>query len=145
MKATEIDHICIAVHDLDKSRAQYESILGLSPDGEYEAPSESIRVVRYYLGSLALELMEPLTPDCEVARFLERKGEGVYLIAYRVEDVAAGLAELKARGLPTIDSAPRRLVGYKYAFITPPRMLGGVLTEVIEGEFDRSYDDPSTE
>lgn len=145
MKATEVDHICIAVHDLARARQRYESILGLTPDGEYEAASESIRVVRYYLGSVALELMEPTTPHCEVARFLDRRGEGVFLISYRVDGVAEGLADLKARGLPTIDERPRRLMGNNYAFVTPPGMLGGVLTEVLDGDFDRSYDEPSTE
>lgn len=145
MKATDIDHICIAVRDLNQARKQYEDILGLTPHGEYEASSESIRVVRYYLGEVALELMEPMNDDCEVSRFIDKKGEGVFLISYRVDGVASGLAELKDKGLPTIDQKPRRLMGNNYAFITPPNMLGGVLTEIVDGDFDGSYEDPSTE
>jgi methylmalonyl-CoA/ethylmalonyl-CoA epimerase len=143
MKATEIDHICIAVKDLDQARKHYEEILGLEPHGEYEAPSESIRVVRYYLGSVALELMEPLSWRCDLARFLNKKGEGVFLISYRVDDVAVGLSELKKKGVPTIDREPRRLMGNSYAFIAPPNILGGVLTEILDGEFDDSYENPS--
>ncbi len=143
MKATEIDHICIAVRNLSQARKHYEEILGLVPHGEYEAPSESIRVVRYYLGSVALELMEPMNRRCEVARFLKKKGEGVFLISYRVDHVTQGLDELKQKGLPTIDREPRRLMGNSYAFITPPNMMGGVLTEILDGEFDNSYESPS--
>lgn len=143
MKATEIDHICIAVNDLDQARKHYEEILGLEPHGEYEAPSESIRVVRYYLGSVALELIEPTKWRCEVANFLKNKGEGVFLISYRVDDVAQGLDELRQKGVPTIDREPRRLMGNNYAFITPPNLLGGVLTEILDGEFDNSYENPT--
>ncbi len=143
MKTQAFDHICIAVRDLAQAQAQYEDLLGLTLDGIYEAPSESIRVARYYLNDVALELMEPMTPDCEVARFLDKRGEGVFLISYRVDDVAAGLAELKAKGQRTIDQEPRRLMGTSYAFINMPRETCGVLTEIMDGEFDFSYDDPT--
>lgn len=143
MKATEIDHICFAVRNLEQARAQYEGMFGLEPDGIYEAPSESIRVARYYLGSVALELMEPMNDECEVARFLDKKGEGIFLISYKVDDVEAGLKELKDKGLPTIDQTPRKLMGTRYAFITPPSYTCGVLTEIIDGEFDYSYDNPT--
>lgn len=144
MQAQAIDHICIAVKDLNQARRQYEDILGLTLHGMYEAPSESIRVARYYLGQVALELMEPLRDDCEVARFLRAKGEGVFLISYRVEDVRAGLDELRARGHATIDQAPRTLMGNRYAFLAPPKETCGVLTEILDGQFDSSYDNPTT-
>jgi len=142
VKARAIDHICLAVRDLEAARRQYEDILGLELDGLYEAPGESIRVARYYLGEVALELMEPMTADCEVARFLAKKGEGVFLISYQVDDVEAGLQELNEAGHRTIDRAPRRLMGNRYAFITPPKYTCGVLTEIVDGRFDHSYDNP---
>jgi methylmalonyl-CoA/ethylmalonyl-CoA epimerase len=144
MKPKAVDHICIAVRDLGRARARYEEVLGFKADGLYEAPSESIRVVRYYLGEVALELMEPMTPDCEVARFLEKKGEGVFLISYRVSDVKATLESLGEKGVPLLDKRPRRLMGNNYAFIAAPSYTSGVLTEIIDGDFDYSYDDPST-
>ena len=144
MKAKAIDHICIAVKDLARARRQYEGLLGLSLDGLYEAPSESIRVARYYLNDVALELMEPMGPEGEVARFLDKNGEGVFLISYRVGDVAAGLAELRDKGMRTIDQAPRRLMGNRYAFINPPKETCGVLTEIMDGDFDFSYENPTT-
>jgi methylmalonyl-CoA/ethylmalonyl-CoA epimerase len=136
MKAEKIDHICIAVKDLKRAEKIYEETLGLELSTRYTAESEKIRVARYYIGEVALELMEPTGPDSEVAKFLERRGEGVFLISYRVADVAQGLSELRAKGEPTIDREPRRLMGSRYAFIQPPNRMCGVLTEIFDGDFD---------
>ena len=136
MKAKKIDHICIAVRDLKKAQEIYEDTLGLELTLKYEAEKEKIRVARYYLGEVALELMEPTGSDSEVARFLETRGEGVFLISYLVEDVEQGLAELRAKGEPTIDKEPRKLMGNRYAFIQPPGRMCGVLTEILDGDFD---------
>ncbi len=136
MKAEKIDHICIAVKNLKKSQEIYEETLGLEVSIKYVAESEKIRVARYYIGDVALELMEATDPDSEVAKFLERKGEGVFLISYRVADVEKGLAGLQAKGESTIDKEPRKLMGNRYAFIQPPGRTCGVLTEILDGEFD---------
>jgi methylmalonyl-CoA/ethylmalonyl-CoA epimerase len=136
MKLRSIDHICIAVRDLEKARKIYEEDLGLELDGTYVAESEKIRVARYYVGDVTLELMESTTPDGEVAKFIEKRGEGFLLISYRVDDVEETLAELKAKGRETIDQSPRHLMGTRYAFIHPPNELCGVLTEVLDGEFE---------
>ena len=140
MKAEAIDHICIAVKDLKKAQKIYEETLGLELAVKYVAEIEKIHVARYYLGDVALELMEATDPDSEVAKFIEKRGEGVFLISYKVADVGEGLAELKAKGIVTIDKKPRQLMGNRYAFIQTPAQLCGVLTEVIDGEFDpKSY------
>lgn len=136
MKAEKIDHICIAVEKLADARKIYEDTLGLKLAVEYVAESERIHVARYYLGEVALELMEATDPDSEVAKFIKRKGEGVFLISYRVADVEKGLAELKAQGEVPIDAQPRRLMGNRYAFLQPPKRLCGVLSEILDGEFD---------
>jgi len=136
LKADKIDHICIAVKNLDQARRIYEETLGFELALEYVAESENIRVARYYLGEVALELMESTSPDGDVARFIRKKGEGVFLISYRVKDVESGLAELKAKGARLIDETPRHLMGNRYAFIMPPGDTCGVLTEILDGEFD---------
>lgn len=138
MKAKCIDHICIAVRDLNQARKIYEQTLGLERAIEYVAETEKIKVARYYLGDVALELMESTSPDGEVAKFIERRGEGVFLISYRVHDVQEGLSELKAKGKKLIDEKPRHLMGNRYAFILPPQEMCGVLTEILDGEFDPS-------
>lgn len=141
MKAKAIDHLCFVVRDLDDAVARYRDALGVEPDGFYTAPSESIRVARFYLENVAVELMEPTRPDSEVGRFLEKRGEGFFLISYRVDDVAEGLEELHGKGHRTIDRKPRELMGNRYAFLMPPPELNGVLTEILDGDFDRSYDE----
>ncbi|VEN73635.1 Methylmalonyl-CoA epimerase [Candidatus Desulfarcum epimagneticum] len=136
MKAKKIDHICIAVKNLSQAREIYENTLGLDLAAEYVAESEKIKVARYYLGEVALELMESTTPDGDVARFIEKKGEGVFLISYLVDDVDDALGELREKGEKTIDEKPRELMGNRYAFIMPPTRTCGVLTEIIEGDFN---------
>jgi methylmalonyl-CoA/ethylmalonyl-CoA epimerase len=136
LKAEAVDHICIAVKNLKKAQKVYEETLGLKLAVKYVAEQEKIHVARYYLGDVALELMEATDQDSEVAKFIEKRGEGVFLISYKVSDVAKGLAELEAKGEKTIDKMPRHLMGNRYAFIQPPARLCGVLTEVIDGEFD---------
>lgn len=143
MKARSIDHICIAVKDLNRARSIYEETLGLELAVEYVAPSEKIRVARYYLGDVALELMEPTEADSDVARFLERRGEGVFLISYRVDDVEEGLRELRQRGHRLIDERPRHLLGNRYAFIRPPKEMCGVLTEILDGRFELTAPSPA--
>jgi methylmalonyl-CoA/ethylmalonyl-CoA epimerase len=107
MKVKAIDHICFVVRDLEASVEVYRQTLGMEPDGWYTAESESIRVARFYLENVALELMEPTRPDSEVGRFLEKRGEGFFLISYLVDDVADGLKELQERGELTLDKKPR--------------------------------------
>jgi methylmalonyl-CoA/ethylmalonyl-CoA epimerase len=136
MKLRGIDHICIAVRDLEKARQVYEEDLGLELHTLYVAESEKIKVARYYVGDVALELMEATEPDSDVGRFVERRGEGFFLISYRVDDVDEALAELKAKGRQTIDDRPRELMGNRYAFIHRPKELCGVLTEILDGEYD---------
>ena len=135
VKVKEIDHICFAVRSVHEARKVYEGTLGLEPICEYVAPEESIRVIRYLVGSVAVEIMEPTTPACEVARFLDNRGEGLFLISYRVDNVQEALEELHLAGRNTIDRKPRHLFGNRYAFIDPPGALHGVLTEILDGEF----------
>lgn len=132
MKIERIDHFCIAVRDLQKARLAYEGIMGLELDTLYVAEKEKIRVARYYVGDVALELMESTSPEGEVAKFVQRRGEGFFLISYRVADVEEALEELTERGHKLIDEKPRSIMGYRYAFINHPRELCGVLTEVAD-------------
>ena len=136
MKIEKIDHICFAVKDLDSARKKYEEDLGFTLDTLYTAKSEKIRVARYYVGEVAIELMEATGPASEVAKFIEKRGEGFFLISYRVPDVVAAQKELKEKGRELIDDRPRELMGNRYAFIDRPNELCGILTEILDGEFD---------
>ena len=142
MKIERIDHICFAVKDLERTKKIYKDNLGLVPTVEYVAESEYIKVARYYVGEVAVELMESTSPEGEVAKFIKKRGEGVFLISYKVDDLDKALAELKAKGADLIDQEPRALYGNRYAFIQKPNQLCGVLTELLEGEFDKSQFPP---
>ena len=122
--------------NLEDTKKVYKKDFGLIPACEYVAESEKIKVARYYIGDVAVECMESTTPDGQVARFIENKGEGVFLISYKVDNLTNAMEELKQKGIKLIDSKPRELFGNRYAFVHHPNKLNGVLTELIEGDFD---------
>jgi methylmalonyl-CoA/ethylmalonyl-CoA epimerase len=136
MKVREVDHICFAVNSVEEARQKYEKVLGLEPALEYVSDEESIKVVRYYAGPVAIEIMEPTREDSEVGRFLKRRGEGFFLISYRVDDVEQSLEELREKGERTIDTKPREMFGNRYAFINPPSEMHGALIEILDGGFE---------
>ncbi|MBS0614856.1 MAG: VOC family protein [Proteobacteria bacterium] len=131
MKVNKLDHICIAVRDLDAARKVWEPVLGKSaPDDAYVDEPEKIRVARYWLGGVGFELMESLTPDGDVAKFIERRGEGVMLISFNVDSTRAAIAELDQQGYPLIGGL-RPFRDCEFAFVHPKKM-NGVLLELID-------------
>lgn len=101
MKVNKVDHICIAVKNLEEARKVWEPVLGKSaPDDSYIDEPEKIRVARYWVGEVGFELMESTTPDGEVAKFIENRGEGVMLISLNVDNTRAAMEELKADDYP---------------------------------------------
>lgn len=131
MKANKIDHISIAVRNLEAARRIWEPVLGRSaPDDTYVDEAERIRVARYWLGGVGFELMESLSPDGEVARFIERHGEGVMLISLNVDSTRAAVRELEAGGYPLVGDV-RAFRDCEFAFVHP-RAMSGVLLEVID-------------
>ena len=135
MKVNKIDHICIAVKDLDAARKIWEPILGKpEPDDPYVDEPEKIRVARYWLGEVGFELMESTTPDGDVAKFIERNGEGVMLISFNVDNTREAMDELKEKGYPFIGGA-RPFRDCEFAFIHP-KAVSGVLLELIDYKWD---------
>ncbi len=131
MKVNRIDHICIAVRNLDDARKIWEPVLGKNePDDEYTDGEEKIRVARYYIGEVGFELMESTSPDGDVAKFIAKKGEGVMLVSFNVDDTREAMAELEEKGYPLLGGA-RKFRDCEYAFVHP-KALGGVLLEVID-------------
>ncbi|MCF8114518.1 MAG: VOC family protein [Desulfotignum sp.] len=130
MKINKIDHICIAVKDLDQARKVWEPVLGkTSPDDAYIDASEKIKVARYWLGEVGFELMESLTPDGEVAKFIEKKGEGVMLISFNVDSTREAMTELEEKNYPFIGGV-RPFRDCEFSFIHP-RKMNGVMLELI--------------
>ncbi|MCX5807466.1 MAG: VOC family protein [Proteobacteria bacterium] len=136
MKIEKIDHICFAVKDLEETKTVYKEDFGLIPAFEYIAESEKIKVARYYIGEVAVEFMESTSPDGEVSKFINSRGEGAFLISYKVDNLDNALDELRKNGKQLIDDKPRELFGNRYAFVHHPSKLHGVLTELLEGDFD---------
>ncbi|NMB34695.1 MAG: methylmalonyl-CoA epimerase [Firmicutes bacterium] len=131
MKIEKIDHICIAVKDLEKAEKYFKKIFGLTPDDRYIEESEKINVIRYYIGEVGLELMGPTDADSNVAKFIEKYGEGFYLLSLKVNDAEKALTELKAKNIPLIDETPRQWRDSNYIFIKPKAFFG-VLMELID-------------
>ncbi|MDD5008792.1 MAG: VOC family protein [Syntrophorhabdaceae bacterium] len=136
MKIEKIDHICFAVKDLEATKKIYKDHFSLIPTFEYVAESEKIKVARYYIGEVAVEFMESTSPDGDVAKFIDSRGEGAFLISYKVDDLSKAMQELRGKNVKLIDDTPRELFGNRYAFVHHPNKLHGVLTELLEGDFD---------
>ena len=131
MKVNKVDHICIAVKNLDEARKVWEPVLGKSrPDDEYIDESEKIKVVRYLVGEVGFELMESTTPDGDVARFIEKRGEGVMVISFNVDNTREAMGELQQKDYSFI-GGPRPFRDCEFAFVHPKKM-NGVLLELID-------------
>ena len=131
MKINKVDHICIAVKNLDEARKVWEPVLGKSrPDDEYIDESEKIKVARYLVGEVGFELMESTTPGGDVARFIEKRGEGVMVISLNVDNTREAMGELQQKDYPFIGGA-RPFRDCEFAFVHPKKMTG-VLLELID-------------
>ncbi len=142
MDIKKVDHFCIAVKDLDAARKIWEPILGKAgPDDPYVFEPEQIRVARYWIGEVGFELMESTTPDGPVAKWIEKHGEGVMLVALNVENTREAVAELEGKGYPSVPNphplpddpsrAARPFRDCEFAFLHP-RKTTGVLCEIID-------------
>lgn len=142
MKTKKIDHICIAVRDLDAARKVWEPILGkLEPDDPYVDEPEKIRVARYWLGGVGFELMESTEAGGPVGRWIEKNGEGVMLISFNVENTREAVQELEKKDYPFIPNPEpladddtgkaRPFRDCEFAFVHPKKM-NGVLLELID-------------
>jgi methylmalonyl-CoA epimerase len=126
-----LSHIGLAVRDLDAAIDLYQRVFGLELIHRWEAEADGMEAASLRVGQLEIELMQPTGPDTPVGRFLERRGEGVHHVAYRVDDVASALEEARAAGLEAIDQGPRSGGDGRtlVAFLHPKSTLGA-LTEL---------------
>jgi methylmalonyl-CoA/ethylmalonyl-CoA epimerase len=136
MKVNKVDHICVAVRSLEQARKVWEPIMGKTKaDDEYIDEPEKIKVARYWLGEVGFELMESTTPDGDVAKFIEKNGEGVMLISFNVDNTRKAIEELEGKGYPFIPDrhggVARPFRDCEFAFIHPKK-VNGVLLEIID-------------
>ena len=132
MKILKVDHIGIAVNNIEECKQLYEGVLGLKHLGSETVTEQKVTTAFFPCGDAEIELLESTAPDGPIAKFLEAKGQGVQHIAFRVENIEEALAELKAKGIRLIDEKPRKGAGgAKIAFLHPKSTFG-VLGELSE-------------
>jgi methylmalonyl-CoA/ethylmalonyl-CoA epimerase len=140
MKINKVDHICVAVRNLDDACAHWGPVLGKSePDLVYVDEPEKIKVARYNIGEVGFELMESTKPDGEVARFIENKGEGLMLVSFHVDSTRDAAKELQDQDYPLIPDSQGKVIrpfrDAEFTFVHPKK-LNGVLTELIDVTWD---------
>jgi methylmalonyl-CoA/ethylmalonyl-CoA epimerase len=129
-----IDHVGIACRSLDAAIERYTSVFGLAVVAQETNEEQGVReaMLATESGTSYVQLLEPLSPDTTVGKFIERRGEGMHHVGYAVADVTEALAEIGATGVRLIDSRPRHgSMGASIAFLHPAD-LGGVLTELVQ-------------
>ncbi|ROR03120.1 methylmalonyl-CoA epimerase [Desulfosoma caldarium] len=132
MKVLKVDHIGIAVKSIDQAQKLYREILGLPDHGRETVAEQKVITAFFPVGDTEVELLESTAADGPVAKFIEKKGEGVHHIAFRVENIDAALEELKAQGVQLIDQTPRQGAGGARIAFLHPKATGGVLVELCE-------------
>jgi methylmalonyl-CoA/ethylmalonyl-CoA epimerase len=130
MTPTHIEHVGIAVKNLDQAIRLYEQLLGTACYAVEEIVDQKVRTAFFMVGLTKIELLESTAPDGPIGKFIEKKGEGIHHIAFAVPDIAASLCDLQSAGLQLIDTVPRRgAEGLQIAFVHP-KSTHGVLTEL---------------
>ena len=127
-----VDHVGVAVKNMDEAIALYRDVLGFRLEGVHVLTERKVKVAFFSTGGeTRIELLEPLGSDSPVAKFLENRGEGIQHIAVKVKDIEAVLAELKQKGVTLVDEKPRMgAEGAKIAFVHP-KSTKGVLLELV--------------
>ena len=127
-----IDHVGVAVSDLDAAAALYEQTFGMPMAHRERVESQGVDAALLDVGEGHVELLQPLGPETAVGRFIARRGEGLHHVAYAVDDIDTTLDQLKAAGMKLIDEQPRPGIrGSRVAFLHP-KATGSVLTEIVE-------------
>jgi methylmalonyl-CoA/ethylmalonyl-CoA epimerase len=128
----KIDHIGIAVKNLDEAIKLYRDMFGVEPSLVYESSYTKARIAFIPIGESKIELIQPSSPESVMGKFLEKKGEGIHHISYKVKDVDKSLSELEMKGIQLIDRKARKVrENEKVAFLNP-KNTNGVLIELIQ-------------
>ena len=132
METKKIEHIGIAVKNLEESVKYYENVFGLKCYAIEEVKDQKVRTAFFKVGETKIELLESTEPDGPIGKFIEKKGEGVHHIAFAVNDLQSSLTEVNSKGIQLIDKLPRKgAEGIDIAFLHPKSTFG-VLTELCE-------------
>jgi methylmalonyl-CoA/ethylmalonyl-CoA epimerase len=128
----DIDHVGIAVNDLDAEVERYRRMLGVEPAHWERVEDQGVEEVLFAVGTSFIQLLGALGPDTPVGSFLAKRGPGVHHVAYRVDDVAAALIRLRDEGVRPIDEVPRRGSRDTLIAFVHPKDMSGVLVELVQ-------------
>ena len=132
MKILKIDHLGIAVNSIDQGKKFWTQALGLDFEGTETVTEQKVTTAFLPVGESEVELLESTSPDGPIAKYLEKKGEGIQHVAFRVENLEEALAELKEKGIRLIDEKPRNGAGGARIAFLHPKATNGVLVELCE-------------
>jgi len=131
---TKIDHIAIAVPDLESAIPHYRDVLGMTFLGTEEVPSQKVKVAMFDIGGVHIELLEPLNAESPISAYLEKRGGGIHHIALRVDEIKEQISDMQEKGVRMLDSEARPGAhGSRIAF-AHPKSFGGVLMEFCQKE-----------
>ncbi|MGI9019881.1 MAG: methylmalonyl-CoA epimerase [Solirubrobacterales bacterium] len=127
-----IDHVGVAVSDLEAAISLYEGSFGMQVGHREVVFEQGVEAVLLDVGDSHVELLRPTGPDTPVGKFVSTRGEGIHHVAYRVEDIDAALDALRERGIRLIDETARTGIRSSRVAFVHPKSTGGVLTEIVE-------------
>jgi len=127
-----VDHVALAVSDLEAAIDHYERVWGLTLAHREVVPEQGVEEAMFRLGDTHLQLVAPLSPETPVGRFIERRGEGLHHIAYRVDEIEAALASARENRLMLVDDSPRRGSRNTRVAFVHPKTNHGVLVELVQ-------------
>ena len=129
---TKIEHLGIAVKSLEEGNALYTKILGVPPYKEEAVESEGVRASFFKAGPNKIELLEATNPESPIAKFIEKRGEGIHRVAYAVEDIKAEMARLEGEGFTLLNKEPKAGADNKWVCFLHPKDTGGTLIELCQ-------------
>lgn len=130
----KVDHIGVAVSNLEEALKVYTDVLGLRLHGTEVVEEQKVRVAFMPVGDTEIELLESTDPEGPIAKFIEKRGEGIQHIAFRVDDIEEALEQMRRKGVRLIDEKPRYGAGGARIAFLHPKSTGGVLVELCERE-----------
>ena len=128
----KLDHIGIAVKDLDQAIKLYKDVFGIEPSLVYESAYTKAKIAFIPIGETRIELIQPSNPESVVGKFLEKKGEGIHHISFKVKDVDQSLMEIESKGVQLIDKKSRQVRENERVAFLHPKSTNGVLFELIQ-------------
>jgi len=132
MEILKIDHLGIAVNSIEEGKTFWSDVLGLAFEGTETVEAQKVTTAFFPVSESEVELLESTAPDGPVAKYIEKRGQGIQHVAFRVENIEVALDELKEKGVRLIDEKPRKGAGGARIAFLHPKATGGVLVELCE-------------